>query len=308
MINFLNSFKTIVDTGEFEKSFAVMSTDYANLVSQLSSPEKIKVIVDLIRKGEFSTNDVKSIMFESRKSTIRLFLWLLKNKITSNNGRNTREWYKEKHGLPDACESVWHHFLKNNDWILGLCADLRFIRDFVDEAKVGGEDTDGKGSPKVDMIGISNYTTLIELKTSDTKIFKDVRGGRARANTWEFTSDFISGVSQCLGQKAAFDEIYKTKPVIRDSGEMVSKNMTFNIDVKSIFIVGSRYDEFPHNLHRDNIIKSNTFELFRRNNRNVEIITYDELFERAYHIVFSETIVDNWYEESNFDIVKNVSK
>ena len=58
----------------------------------------------------------------------------------------------------------------------------------------------------------------------------------------------------------------------------------------------------PHNLENDNLIKSETFELFRRNNRNVDIITYDELFERAYHMVCLEKIPEGWYGDEKFDM------
>lgn len=49
-------------------------------------------------------------------------------------------------------------------------------------------------------------------------------------------------------------------------------------------------------MKEDNLIKSKIFEAFRRNNRNLDIITYDELFERAYHTIFSEKIVHDWFE------------
>lgn len=302
MINFLNSFKSIVDTGEFEKSFAVISSDYTKLIAELGSKEKVKAITNLIKQVDFSTDDIKSILFESRKLVIKKFLWLLKNKEVNSSGKKSRECYKEKYSLKDSNEAVWHHFLKNNDWILGLCADFRFIREFIDEAKVGIENTEGKGSPKVDMIGISNYTTLIELKTSDTKIFKCDKGSKSRANTWEFSSDFISGISQCLGQKVVFDSNYDSKEIVNDTGEIISNSIVYNRDVKSIFIIGCRYEEFPHVSNVEFKTKSTTFELFRRNNRNVEVITYDELFERAYHIVFSDKIDDNWYTDNSFEI------
>lgn len=183
--------------------------------------------------------------------------------------------------------------MKKNDWILGLNADLRFINKFIDEADVGIENTTGSGSPKVDMIGITNYTTLIELKTSDTHIFKDSKGTNARTNTWEFSSEFISGISQCLAQKCVFDTYYLTKNLLQDNGERISKEKVYNKDVKVVFVIGLRYKEFPHDNNEEHVIKSETFELFRRNNRNVEIITYDELFEKAYHIVFSEKIKDS---------------
>ena len=67
-------------------------------------------------------------------------------------------------------------------------------------------------------------------------------------------------------------------------------------------MIGCRYEQFPHNLENDNLIKSETFELFRRNNRNVDIITYDELFERAYHMVCLEKIPEGWYGDEKFDV------
>jgi len=38
------------------------------------------------------------------------------------------------------------------------------------------------------------------------------------------------------------------------------------------------------------MIKAKTFELYRRNSRNIEILTYSELYERAYYIVNQKTI------------------
>jgi hypothetical protein len=74
------------------------------------------------------------------------------------------------------------------------------------------------------------------------------------------------------------------------------------MDPKTVFIIGNRKSEFPHNLENDNYIRSQTFELFRRNIRNVEIITFDELFERAYHTVFGEIIAPDWYNDPHFMI------
>ena len=58
----------------------------------------------------------------------------------------------------------------------------------------------------------------MELKRADTPIFKPTRGSGGRANTWEFSSDFISGISQCLGQKCAFDECYAQKEIVTEDG------------------------------------------------------------------------------------------
>ena len=42
------------------------------------------------------------------------------------------------------------------------------------------------------------------------------------------------------------------------------------------------------NTEAENIMKRDTLERFKRNNRNVEIISYDELYERAYFIIYGE--------------------
>ena len=53
---------------------------------------------------------------------------------------------------------------------------------------------------------------------------------------------------------------------------------------KVILIVG-HWREIEECEGKEKNIKEKTFELFRRDSRNVEIITFDELYERANHIV-----------------------
>lgn len=301
LIGFLNSFKDVVDLGEFEKSFQVVSKNaYYIEFENKDEKEKVEEIKELILKADLKENDIKSITFENRKKTIKAFLYLLKNKLT--HGKPSLEFFKDKYSLQDARESVWHYFLKKNDWILGLNVDIKFIRDLYDEQKLGIENSKGKGSPKTDLIGISSYTTLIELKHSETDIFKKDKSRKSRSNTWDFTRDFIEGISQCLGQKFALDKNYRQKDFINEDGRRLDTSKTLTIDPKTIFIIGTRKREFPHDQIDEHYIKSETFELFRRNNRNIEIITFDELFERAYHIVFSEKVSPNWFEDEKFDI------
>ena len=304
LMSFLGGFKELVDLGDFDKKYKVVTSDYVQFFKTLNTDAKIEAVTELIKNGDFTTNDIKSMVVESRKRVLRRFLYLLKKK-TIKNENGTEEccvtYYKSKYRLQGE-ESVWHHFLKENDWILGLNADLRFTYQYIDEAKVGVENTSGKGSPKTDFLGVTNYTTLIELKTPSLLIFKSTKGGHSRTDTWEFSAEFISGISQCLGQKLSMDESYQNKHVIDGDNNVISKEKVFNADVKVVFIVGCRYEQFPHNGNVDNVIKSKTFELFRRNNRNIDIITYDELFERAYHIVMDEKIPDNWFKDNFFDI------
>ena len=56
--------------------------------------------------------------------------------------------------------------------------------------------------------------------------------------------------------------------------------------VSTILIIGNSKKQI-HEIRNitERELKSDTFELFRRDSRNVEIITYDELYERAKFIV-----------------------
>ncbi len=302
LIGFLNSFKDIVDTGEFDTSFGVYSKNkfIAEFETQ-TEKQKVEDIRTLINKADIKETDIRSILFEKRKHNLKAFLFLLKN--IEVQGKTSIEYYRDKFDVQPGDETIWHHFLKNNDWILGLNVDIKFIREFYDEQKVGIENSKSIGSPKADLLGVSDFTTLIELKHSETKIFKTVKS-KGRANTWDFTSDFIEGVSQCLGQKFALDRSYKTKDFLNEKGKILDKNLTLTIDPKTVFIIGNRKLEFPHNLENDNYTKSQTFELFRRNNRNVDIVTFDELFERAYHTVYGDIIQQDWFTEDNFKIME----
>lgn len=58
-------------------------------------------------------------------------------------------------------------------------------------------------------------------------------------------------------------------------------------NAKSILIFGSRSEFSNVENIRDVNVMRDTFELFRRENRNIDIITYDELFERAKFITRS---------------------
>lgn len=299
LIGFLNKYKEIVDLGEFEGSYKVTSKSaYFVEFESESEAQQIESLKQLVLKADLSESNIKSVVFESRRENLKAFYYLLKN--VSVSGKGALEHYIEKFSVTGE-EGVWHHFLKKHDWILGLNVDIKFIRDLYDEQKVGVENSRGKGSPKVDLLGISDYTTLIELKRSNTPIFKRVKSQKSRTDTWDFTSDFIEGVSQCLGQKCEFDRNYAVKTFVDDNGRRLDKERHRTIDPKTVFIIGNRKLQFPHDGMNDNYVKSETFERYRRNSRNVDVITYDELFERAYHVVYSERIPEEWYTSDAFE-------
>lgn len=96
----------------------------------------------------------------------------------------------------------------------------------------------------------------------------------------------MSAVSQIIEQKAEWLSFAQTGEHYNRSGTEVLKARTRN--AKSILVIGSK-DEF---LQSDNpraaTIMQDTFELFRRENRSIDVVTFDELLERARFITRSQ--------------------
>lgn len=174
-------------------------------------------------------------------------------------------------------ESNWQDFFKNQTWIFGYGLDYRFLQILQREAHLSGTDLDGRNSVTGDFLaGCNNFTVLIELKRPDTPLFKQTQN---RADSWKLSSELVDAVSQILSQKANWI-IEGEGENFNDAGELISQK---TYDPKAILIIGNTR-QFDGNA-REIKIKMKTFELFRRNLRNIEIITFDELLERARFIV-----------------------
>jgi hypothetical protein len=66
-----------------------------------------------------------------------------------------------------------------------------------------------------------------------------------------------------------------------ENREMLDQQRISTIQPKGILIIG-------HTQQLDALPKRTTFELFRRNLHNPEVITFDELLERARHLLLNE--------------------
>ena len=305
IISFLQGFTELIETGEFSKYYkAVSHESYKIYFEKEEQSKKISAILDLIDKTDLSEDLLKSILYNQRKKIVKGFYYLLKN-IDLNNEEKSIDFYKKKHEINELGEeAVWHHFLKNNNWILGLNTDLRFIYDLLSEQKLGREDSKAKGSSKTDLLGLSYFTTIIELKTPSTPIFKENKTSKSRANTFDFSNDFIESYSQILAQH--WDISSNPDKNLRDENENILDRHTIRtIDPKAVLIIGSRNYEFPHNRTSENLLKTDSFERIRRDSKKVDIITYDELFERAFNIVSVEKLPINWYSINEQDFIKN---
>lgn len=195
--------------------------------------------------------------------------------------RQALEVFENQLAKGDWNEPLWQDFFERQSWVFGYGLDYRIMRSFDREMVVGAGGTDNRERPTVDyLMGFTDYSVLVEIKRPDTPIFQSRRVGRS--GTWRFSNEFMDAVSQVLEQKAEWH-------VQSQSGKNYDKSGTRQLtartrDPKAILVIGRRAAIEKEGNPRENEVRRDTFELFRRDTRNLDIVTFDELLERARFI------------------------
>jgi hypothetical protein len=179
-------------------------------------------------------------------------------------------------------EPSWQDFFERQSWVFGYGLDYRIMRPFDREMVVGAGGTDNRERPTVDyLMNFTDYSVLVEIKRPDTLIFQQRRSGRS--GTWRFSNEFMDAVSQVLEQKAEWLLQAQSGENYDKSGERRLAARTR--DPKAILVIGRGADIEGSGNAREAVVRRDTFELFRRDTRNLDIITFDELLERARFII-----------------------
>jgi Domain of unknown function (DUF4263) len=290
-----------LQTGNLEE-FTFRQNEFERLCDFLSQIE----FIDLSNQGTFQIEDIstmagpKTIIDASDRSVVEHFRKMTEDQrgalLQGLQGSLTDEEINivlgRRKGLNEYqvqmksrawTEAQWQDFFEREQWVFGYGLDYRFSKHWDREVTVGGGGTDNKNKPVVDfLLNFTDYTVLVEIKRPDTPIFRSTKGGRA--GTWEFSADFMSAVSQIIEQKAEWSYFAQTGEHYNKAGtELLARTR----NAKSILVIGSR-DEFSRgeDTRAANIMRD-TFELFRRETRSIDIITFDELLERALFITRS---------------------
>jgi len=257
----------------------------------LSNTNNFKLSLSDLKQKVLVDRDDQSVIEAFKnlhgKDRLRLLEQIRDEKLTKQDldilsGRKDgiETFYQKLYVEKNWTEPQWQAFFEKNTWIFGYGLDYRFLSILQREAAVSDSDLDGKNTVESDfLLGSTDFTVLVELKRPDTPLFETLKN---RSRSWKLSKYMVEAVSQILAQKASW-EIKSTQNCYNTEGNLINQR---TCDPKCILIVGSR-EQFNDN-SRDQDIKFRTFELFRRDSRNIEILTYDELYERAYYIVNQE--------------------
>lgn len=281
LLNFIQNISKLPLKGEckqiFETGFLQANLTNHQLTEVFNNnPELLKTVEEVIR------NDVKQkdiIALAHRKEQLRHFDRLLKDKSYFEN---------EKENTLGGAEAVWQRFFEENSWILGY--GLNYVINTALEGRkleavVKGNDVFSAGK-RVDLLmktqGIINSLCFGEIKTHTTPLLKR-SATDYRPECWSISEHLAGGISQI--QKTVQKSLtnIQTRTQVKDkSGDLTGEEICL-YNPKSFLIIGS-LSEFKSDkgINED---KYSSFEIFRRNIKAPEILTFDELYERAQYIV-----------------------
>jgi hypothetical protein len=185
---------------------------------------------------------------------------------------------------------VWQQFFEQNTWIFGVGLSYQFNSPLEGkklEQVVSGYDFQNTGK-RVDGLlktrGFLSSLAFAEIKTHSTPLLAESKTPY-RSGAWSVSREVAGGVAQI--QRTVQESLLniQTKTQLRTSDGALTGEEVFLYTPRSFLVVGS-LSEFGEE-HGINEQKYSSFEMFRRNLTNPEIVTFDELYERAKHIVAS---------------------
>lgn len=280
LYKFLKGIKEL--TFETKDSFKVDDDKLEELL--LSKEQASKIIIgnqDIIvqaLKNNITKSDIVALGY--RKDQLEKFERLLEDDEYFENEKTSIN--------ASGKEAVWQNFFEKNTWIFGYGLSYVFNSPLDDkklEQEVAGYNFNNSGK-RIDAFmktrGIINSFCFGEIKTHKTELLKMVKDPY-RGECWAISNELAGAIAQTQKTVQLSIKGLTTKTEIKDDSGNPTGEQVFIYQPKSFVIIGC-LSEFKteFGVNED---KFSSFELFRQNQFNPEIITFDELLQRARFIV-----------------------
>lgn len=177
-------------------------------------------------------------------------------------------------------EPDWQRFFEANTWIFGFGLAYQFLRTATPQADYGGTGVQGTGAQRGDFLlateADTRFTVLVDIKTPNSPLLatQDYRNA-----AYPVSRALAGGVAQLQANCRTWVVEGSQREQNRRS---LDANNVHTYEPKSILVAGHT------NQLKADPERAMSFELFRRNLRNPEILTFDELLERAKFVVSKE--------------------
>ena len=260
---------------------------------------KVNITDEELRKIALTTHQAKTFVTENQD----LFAEVLKSEVTTEDliavGYRKKQLSVYENLLSDqnyfdilknkkncSNEGLWQKYFEKNPWVFGYGLGYIFLSGLDDkklEQVVQGHSIDSHGK-RVDALmktkGIISNLCFIEIKTHATELLESKP---YRSGCWAPSKELAGAIAQVQGTVASAVENLSSKINPSDKEGNPTGEEIFNYQPKSYLVIGSMNEFVSDNgVNKD---KLRSFELLRKNTSNPEIITFDELYERAKFIV-----------------------
>ncbi|MBI2417138.1 MAG: DUF4263 domain-containing protein [Ignavibacteriales bacterium] len=244
----------------------------------LSIPENRKLFVQKLLEQDFGEEIWKELVDNNPNLVTRLS----RARIQQERSEALAE-FENSLADEELDESYWQKFFQSNQWLFGFGLNYQFNSVLSDQPHIGGINYTGLGTQRGDFllssIAAAKFTCLVEIKKPFTKLLFYQKGQPFiyRNGACLISSELSGAVSQIQVNCKTWQE---TALNTQNDRTLHPLNI-HTIQPKGILVIG-RTEE----LITDTSVA--TFELYRRNIYNPEIITFDELLARARFIVANE--------------------
>lgn len=162
-------------------------------------------------------------------------------------------------------EGRWQDFFNENPFILSMAFGYPVVK-VRDQASVGGRKLSGNGEKITDFLvknSLTNNTSIFEIKTPQTQILNKAS---FREGVFTPSADLSGSINQALDQKYQFQ-----KQIAQIKHHNTRRYDIESYAVHCCLVIGKTPDGDD---------RKKSLELFRRNSKDVEIVTFDELLEK----------------------------
>lgn len=258
-------------------------------------PKDRKTFIERLIKENYAEEVWEELISSDPELATRLSLARIQT-----NRSNALKTFRENLESYNNKESFWQEFFFKNDWIFGYGLNYQFLDILEGQPVYGGGNYTGRGSQRGDFLlhtdGDSKFTVVVEIKTPQTPLLsykenKPEEVKSPRNDVWLLSPELIGAISQTQVNCRTW-HIDSQKS---ENTRILEKNSIFTVEPKGILVIGNTEE-----LNRDESIAS-CFESYRKNIKNPEIITFDELYKRAEFIVNNKNQNENFVKPKNDD-------
>jgi hypothetical protein len=227
-----------------------------------------------VLRNRLTREDVVAVGY--RKGQLKVFEQLL----------NDEDFFRKKaEEKKRKDEALWQLFFERNPWIFGYGLSYVYLTG-LDKKKLeqvvsgfsvaqAGKRTDGLLRTR----GVISNLCFVEIKKHTTPLLET---SPYRPACWAPSRELAGAVSQVQGTVTQATQELRKLTGRDDNGDPTGEE-AYNYIPKAFVVIGS-LEQFVSE-HGINEEKHRSFELFRGNTSSPEIVTFDELYERARFIV-----------------------